>query len=69
MKDIERRTALECALLTQNRIASDLLKNIEEPHHLFYGARLMACLTGNTLQGLDRRRRHSHPLEPTLYDV
>ncbi len=49
MKDIERRAALEHEPLIQNSIASDFLKNVEEAHHLFEGACLIASLTGNAL--------------------
>src|SRR5579883_1193627 len=69
MKDIERRTALESEPVSQDGVARHFLQDIEEPEYLFERPGLMTGIVGNPLKRLNRRRRHSQPLEPAFHDV
>ncbi len=69
MNGIERRAALESEPFNQDGIARRFLQDIEQPEYLFERPGLMTGIVGNPLKRLNRRRRHSQPLEPAFYGV
>src|SRR3546814_1174209 len=69
VKDVERRPALEDKPLRQDRIAGDLLQQVQESQHLFEGTELVPGLVRNALERLGRGRRHSQSLEPAFDDI